>query len=74
MIKHEVAVELDTAYRDADSYKDAPNRRPIERRGVIVANAMLGGLHHATRRYSFRKGKARASNERIPFAAGSDSI
>jgi transposase InsO family protein len=26
--------------------KDAPNRRPIERRGVIVANAVLGGLHH----------------------------
>ena len=26
--------------------KDAPNRRPIERCGVIVANAVLGGLHH----------------------------
>jgi transposase InsO family protein len=26
--------------------KDAPNGRPIQRRGVIVANAVLGGLHH----------------------------
>ena len=26
--------------------KDAPNRRPIERCGVIAANAVLGGLHH----------------------------
>jgi len=26
--------------------KDAPNCRPIERCGVIVANAVLGGLHH----------------------------
>ena len=26
--------------------KDAPNRRPIERCGVIVANAVLGELHH----------------------------
>lgn len=26
--------------------KDAPNRRPIERRGLIVATDILGGLHH----------------------------
>ena len=26
--------------------KDAPNRRPIERFGDIVAHAILGGLHH----------------------------
>ena len=26
--------------------KDAPNCRPIERCGVIAANAVLGGLHH----------------------------
>ena len=26
--------------------KDAPNCRPIESYGVIVANAVLGGLHH----------------------------
>jgi hypothetical protein len=26
--------------------KDAPNRRPIESCGIIVANAVLGGLHH----------------------------
>jgi hypothetical protein len=26
--------------------KDAPNCRPIESCGVIVANAVLGGLHH----------------------------
>src|SRR5437588_5899196 len=26
--------------------KDAPNRRPIERLGNIVAHAILGGLHH----------------------------
>jgi transposase InsO family protein len=26
--------------------KDAPSRRPIERCGVIVANAVLGGLHY----------------------------
>jgi transposase InsO family protein len=26
--------------------KDAPNRRPIERLGDIVAHAILGGLHH----------------------------
>jgi hypothetical protein len=26
--------------------KDAPNGRPIQSRGVIVANAVLGGLHH----------------------------
>jgi transposase InsO family protein len=26
--------------------KDAPNHRPIESRGVIIANAVLGGLHH----------------------------
>jgi len=26
--------------------KDAPNRRPIERRGRIVASNILGGLHH----------------------------
>jgi transposase InsO family protein len=25
---------------------DAPNRRPIERFGDIVAHAILGGLHH----------------------------
>jgi transposase InsO family protein len=29
--------------------KDAPNRRPIEHRGIIVASDVLGGLHH---RYS----------------------
>jgi hypothetical protein len=26
--------------------KDAPDRRPIERFGDIVAHAILGGLHH----------------------------
>jgi hypothetical protein len=26
--------------------EDAPNGRPIQRRDVIVANAVLGGLHH----------------------------
>jgi len=26
--------------------KDAPNRRPIERFGDIVAQSILGGLHH----------------------------
>jgi transposase InsO family protein len=26
--------------------KDAPNRRPIERLGNIVAHSILGGLHH----------------------------
>jgi transposase InsO family protein len=26
--------------------KDAPNRRPIERFGNIVAHSILGGLHH----------------------------
>ena len=26
--------------------KDAPNRRPIERRGRIVTSDVLGGLHH----------------------------
>jgi ribosomal protein L11 methylase PrmA len=30
--------------------KDAPNSRPIERCGVIVANAVLGGLHHRSAR------------------------
>jgi hypothetical protein len=33
--------------------KDAPNRRPIERCGVIVANAVLGGLHHRYARIYF---------------------
>ena len=40
-----------TAYHNATRThlgieKDAPNRRSIERSGVIVANAVLGGLHH----------------------------
>ena len=40
-----------TAYYNASRMylgidKDAPNRRPIERCGVIVANAVVGGLHH----------------------------
>jgi transposase InsO family protein len=26
--------------------KDAPNRRPIERFGDIVAHSIIGGLHH----------------------------
>ena len=26
--------------------KDAPNHRPIQSRGTIIANAVLGGLHH----------------------------
>ena len=26
--------------------KDSPNRRPIERRGRIIATDVLGGLHH----------------------------
>ena len=30
--------------------KDAPHRRPIERRGRIVAIRFLGGLHHQYRR------------------------
>ena len=30
--------------------KDAPNHRPIEGRGAIIANAVLGGLHHRYRR------------------------
>jgi hypothetical protein len=29
--------------------KDAPDRRPIERFGDIVAHAILGGLHHRLR-------------------------
>jgi hypothetical protein len=34
-------------WRPHDSLgKDAPNRRPIERFGDIVAHAILGGLHH----------------------------
>jgi hypothetical protein len=28
------------------SEKDAPNGRPIDRFGDIVAHAILGGLHH----------------------------
>jgi hypothetical protein len=28
------------------NHADAPNCRPIERCGVVVANAVLGGLHH----------------------------
>jgi transposase InsO family protein len=44
-------LEAYTAYYNATRThlgidKDAPNCRPIERCGVIVANAVLGGLHH----------------------------
>ena len=35
--------------------KDAPNRRPIERFGDIVAHAILGGLHHRYARICFWK-------------------
>jgi transposase InsO family protein len=27
-------------------HKDAPNRRPVERRGRVIATDFLGGLHH----------------------------
>ena len=26
--------------------KDSPNRRPVQRRGSIIATDVLGGLHH----------------------------
>ena len=39
--------------------KDAPHRRPIERRGRIVTSDVLGGLHHAYCRIKFLERTAR---------------
>ncbi len=37
--------------------KDAPTRRPVERVGCIIAQPMVGGLHHRTLESDFQQGQ-----------------